>query len=892
MASGSYQAVPFSYGNTEASSDPRNSEERFGKSNFCPPFPMPETLVNHLPSTEKIHQIIARTALFVSERGGQSEIILRVKQGNNPTFGFLMPNHNLHPYFRYLVDHPELMVPTKDKPIPQQDDGESDMGQNQSCSVVGEGLSLLGSIYGSGEDEDGSVDAALDPRDAESAPSVEVADRTHSQPSSHILDKAGSNHLSSVSLVKEKVPLACSHASVAAVAASELYSKRKELDAKMSITIVPNKPITSSSSLLKDESLIMEPPSSVKYVIEKIVEFIVKNGKEFEAILIEQDQNSGRFPFLLPSHRYHLHYLKVLQWALEFKLSKRSNTAQPLDVDKKSVRETSRFKGANSAQGLNGSSAQVPTDLDRTEKFRMVIGGAKKESQDPPSKPSQQGVGLSVEAAAEIVLAATRGSRNNNPKTNFSKTHLDSSKATEDPGLSNSETGGSLPLSLHACGHSTSERDKSNSLPPLVSNLEKGGVSVAKAMAESAALAAASEADSSEARLSHDQKLKAERLKRAKMFAALIKAGGAHRAPVQLTLGQPILASASGHSDTLEIRSRSRGATPSFSGANALEPSKMDLGLLEETQEIESFEERKKETVQTGHEGRNDKSKKEVEENGGDSKKHRNYRRKHHEEEKNDESEEEQGEDRASKKHKRSKKKRHGRGRKGESEEEEGEVRDDKKHTHSRKEWHRRERNDQSEEEEEEVGNNKKHKHSKEKQHAGERSDGTEEEEEGEVRESKKHRHSRRKRHRREINYESGEEDEDDGDTKQDRHSKRKCHREDKRRHDAEIDEKRHKSHSTSKRTESRYRHKHHDSSEGSDGHGRKSDKHKERYRRDDDGVNLEPTVYRSGDEVEVGEKVDSMSLGGVEGGRGEAPHSEIPEDLRTKIRAMLLSTL
>ncbi|KAL4198905.1 hypothetical protein AMTRI_Chr03g48410 [Amborella trichopoda] len=575
-----------------------------------------------------------------------------------------------------------------------------------------------------------------------------------------------------------------------------------------------------------------------------------------------------------------------------FKLSKRSNTAQPLDVDKKSVRETSRFKGANSAQGLNGSSAQVPTDLDRTEKFRMVIGGAKKESQDPPSKPSQQGVGLSVEAAAEIVLAATRGSRNNNPKTNFSKTHLDSSKATEDPGLSNSETGGSLPLSLHACGHSTSERDKSNSLPPLVSNLEKGGVSVAKAMAESAALAAASEADSSEARLSHDQKLKAERLKRAKMFAALIKAGGAHRAPVQLTLGQPILASASGHSDTLEIRSRSRGATPSFSGANALEPSKMDLGLLEETQEIESFEERKKETVQTGHEGRNDKSKKEVEENGGDSKKHRNYRRKHHEEEKNDESEEEQGEDRASKKHKRSKKKRHGRGRKGESEEEEGEVRDDKKHTHSRKEWHRRERNDQSEEEEEEVGNNKKHKHSKEKQHAGERSDGTEEEEEGEVRESKKHRHSRRKRHRREINYESGEEDEDDGDTKQDRHSKRKCHREDKRRHDAEIDEKRHKSHSTSKRTESRYRHKHHDSSEGSDGHGRKSDKHKERYRRDDDGVNLEPTVYRSGDEVEVGEKVDSMSLGGVEGGRGEAPHSEIPEDLRTKIRAMLLSTL
>jgi hypothetical protein len=56
-----------------------------------------------------VHQIIARTALFVSEHGGQSEIVLRVKQGSNPTFGFLMPDHHLHSYFRYIVDHPQLL---------------------------------------------------------------------------------------------------------------------------------------------------------------------------------------------------------------------------------------------------------------------------------------------------------------------------------------------------------------------------------------------------------------------------------------------------------------------------------------------------------------------------------------------------------------------------------------------------------------------------------------------------------------------------------------------------------------------------------------------------------------------------------------------------------------
>ncbi|EEF46906.1 conserved hypothetical protein [Ricinus communis] len=46
-----------------------------------------------------------------------------------------------------------------------------------------------------------------------------------------------------------------------------------------------------------------------------------------------------------------------------------------------------------------------------------------------------------------------------------------------------------------------------------------------KAIAKIAALATTSEADSSEATLTREQKLKAERLRRAKMFAAIIKGG-------------------------------------------------------------------------------------------------------------------------------------------------------------------------------------------------------------------------------------------------------------------------------------------------------------------------------------------------------------------------------
>ncbi|KAK2978677.1 hypothetical protein RJ640_013870, partial [Escallonia rubra] len=45
----------------------------------------------------------------------------------------------------------------------------------------------------------------------------------------------------------------------------------------------------------------------------KQVEFILKNGKQFEAVLAEQDSAHGRFSFLLPSNQYHPYYLKALQ---------------------------------------------------------------------------------------------------------------------------------------------------------------------------------------------------------------------------------------------------------------------------------------------------------------------------------------------------------------------------------------------------------------------------------------------------------------------------------------------------------------------------------------------------------------------------------------------------
>lgn len=277
------------------------------------------------PPTEKLHQIIARTATFVSQHGPQSEIVLRVKQGDNPTFGFLMPDHHLHPYLRFLVDHQDLLKSDID-------------GKNQEENHAGGSLSLLGSVYGSGEDEDGGVDAeqhsekneTKEPecidrsgpkKDGNIAKSSSDQGSEQSEPSAKTVEKNEGGSKNSLALLKEKVSLIKKNRAFGNVRAGT-----KSVTRAGSETLVSGTGDKLQSSALpttsKVELPILEPPSELKRVVDKIVEFILRNGKEFESILIEQDAKHGRFPFLIPSNPYHPYYIKQLQKAQEVCLLK------------------------------------------------------------------------------------------------------------------------------------------------------------------------------------------------------------------------------------------------------------------------------------------------------------------------------------------------------------------------------------------------------------------------------------------------------------------------------------------------------------------------------------------------------------------------------------------
>ncbi|KAI3675624.1 hypothetical protein L1987_85215 [Smallanthus sonchifolius] len=346
-----------------------------------------------------------------------------------------MPDHHLHPYFRFLVDNQDLLH-SKDTAQPENEEKISNTGA----------LSLLGSVYGTGEDDD-VTQHLLSSKECVSGNSVHVDATNFLAAGETILPSDKDDHI-----------LKRNSLSNALKAGKSSSIKKGEFSG--SLSSVPDKSRASSlPPIPKTELMLVDPPSDMKRLVEKIVEFIIKNGRQFEAVLMEQDRGHGRFPFLIPANIFHPYYLKVLQKAQESKLTVKSLYNEEDDFKGR----ISNKKKATSRENENNvmESDDIPLDSERKEKFKMVINKSKKEGSDIPAKSTQSPPRVQVDAdqAAAILQAATRGIKPSNLGFLY--------------GQPSNEVG------------------------------------------------------SSESNLTHEQKLKAERLKRAKMFVAQLKSGAA-----------------------------------------------------------------------------------------------------------------------------------------------------------------------------------------------------------------------------------------------------------------------------------------------------------------------------------------------------------------------------
>ncbi|CAL9775476.1 unnamed protein product [Musa acuminata subsp. burmannicoides] len=515
---GTYQAVPFSYGNTANAVDSKNSDSGLTNSCYRPPFLLRERLQCNLPPTEKLHQIIARTATFVSQHGGQSEIVLRVKQGDNPTFGFLMPDHHLHEYFRFLVEHPQLLKSDTSTTKAQEEENLEEKKDKMLASDSG-ALSLLGSFYGTAEDDDGSHEADTEVLGSVHTSIADIAavPQKAEQPYMAWEGKGEIKSLAAPVVSKDKTVSIKRKLPAKSTLVNGPYGKNAR-DGNPILPGLVEQPRSSVSGRSDVKSVLLEPPSFLKRMIDKIVEFILRNGKEFEAVLIEQDKTVGRFPFLLPSNQYHPYYLKVLEGA------RQGNTGSKKKVQADLTKESARDH--NSSDLSEG----WLYDPHRKEKFKMVIGVPKKEKLDQQPTLAPQ-AGVSVDEAAAIVLEATRGVSSANahqdisrPELAAGRTHREATHASSLGSYSFLQGRESIPKPASSHEEGTSVPSSNQQLSNKGSNTDDD-VWIAKAIAKTAALVTSCEADSSEASLTKEQKLKTERLKRAKMFAAMIKSG-------------------------------------------------------------------------------------------------------------------------------------------------------------------------------------------------------------------------------------------------------------------------------------------------------------------------------------------------------------------------------
>ncbi|XP_042060168.1 protein suppressor of white apricot-like isoform X1 [Salvia splendens] len=477
--SGGYHAIAFSYGNNDDSADQKSTNIEMEAKGYLPPFFVPGDIV--LPPAEKVHHIIARTAIFVSKHGGQSEIILRVKQGDNPTFGFLMPDHHLHTYFRYLVEHPELLHPEIDE---KSQNGRKMGTEHNNSGNTGGALSFLGSVYGSGEDEDtdDGVNASLS-HAAKNMESVEIAAK----------DKSGKSILSK----KDKVP-ALKNTSIIGSKRKSVKGSKKEDNSGAKEEKLRNHGIGATSKP------IVEPPPELKRMVDKLVEFITRNGRQFEATLLEQDSKLERFPFLLSSNQYHSYYVKALEAAQESKVNGKSFYPGQEDLGGRGI---SRKGSLSKETGISHSTSElcdVPFESDRKEKFKMVIGKSKKDAQEAEKESQECGFTVGAAAAAAILQAATKGIKSSGLRyiTNTaSNSHINTIRNENGQPANSGNLQSLLP-------YSTGEKsEQSGSCNPSASHEVAGGD------------------DYSNSNLTEEQRLKATRLKRAKMFVAMLKSG-------------------------------------------------------------------------------------------------------------------------------------------------------------------------------------------------------------------------------------------------------------------------------------------------------------------------------------------------------------------------------
>ncbi|XP_017266112.1 splicing factor, suppressor of white-apricot homolog [Kryptolebias marmoratus] len=366
---GTYNAVAFKYtadyydpSQPTEEEDANKEQEEAEPEESEEPFVAPAGLAIppdvELPATIKTHNIIERTAKFVCQQGAQFEIVLKAKQAGNSQFDFLRFDHYLNPYYKHILRamkegqynlasdnkqeqsqesnsedsdddgdgnylHPSLFAPKRCsrleeimKPLKVMDPDhplaaivlKAQQERNGTAAPVANveepkpttvtQYSADPIYYGYYMLPDGSYCLATPQPgvDASSYYNSMTSAVISAPPSSEALPHVGTTPAPAEAVTVASPPPAppaaasqvSSSAAAPAVNVPEVSSK---VEAPVSTPAAP---------------AIIPPPPDIQPVIDKLAEYVVRNGLKFEASV--RAKNDPRFDFLQSWHQYNTYY--------------------------------------------------------------------------------------------------------------------------------------------------------------------------------------------------------------------------------------------------------------------------------------------------------------------------------------------------------------------------------------------------------------------------------------------------------------------------------------------------------------------------------------------------------------------------------------------------------
>ncbi|GMH32873.1 hypothetical protein BSKO_00707 [Bryopsis sp. KO-2023] len=302
---------------------------------FVPDFAVPEHLINATPTSERIHKLMSQTARFVREAGGQAEVMLRVKQGNNPNFRFLLPDDQMFTYYRWLVEeNPQPASPPVKEDVHGKEAAES--SRHEEVRVVG-------------AERSGSLPSALQPLQSynscgsheEETPSSSLPQPLPSQTfeDGQRVDSEAVCHSNGGKPIDEIAHLdgGCEGDGTSPTASSpehdalDIQMQKENASSMDSAEMEADNDCKEENERGKDGGASPEPgvpgvddvpevdgqlSAETRGIVEKLILFIQRNGVRFERVVRAREKTNPKFGFMLPWHPHHPEYKRHLIRAL------------------------------------------------------------------------------------------------------------------------------------------------------------------------------------------------------------------------------------------------------------------------------------------------------------------------------------------------------------------------------------------------------------------------------------------------------------------------------------------------------------------------------------------------------------------------------------------------